>query len=373
MRLALVVERFSPHGGGIERAVWSLAAALAGDEDEIHVLAREGRDAPGVTLHRLPAPTFWQPVRVLRFVQQARDAVAAGGFDLVHAFTRALHCDVMHAGGGSHAHFMQHTYGAGPARLRRLSPRHAVALALERRIYADPELVVQCVSEMVRDELAQRFSLPRERTPVIPYGVDTDLFARKRWEDTRDALRERTAAGDATVWLFAGTGWRRKGLDTALAALARSHDRRSQLWVAGGDAPGLWRGRVRDLGLEGRVSFLGARDDLERYYVAADGLLFPSRYDPFGMACLEAASCERPCVLSGRTGAAEVVAEGACVVADPEDVAGFAAALDLLADPEAREERGRAGRAIATAHTWAHCAERMRALYARVRTERRPA
>jgi UDP-glucose:(heptosyl)LPS alpha-1,3-glucosyltransferase len=366
VRVALVVERFEPGGGGVENAVWQVARALVAAGDEVHVVARRGASAPEVRLHPVPVPTFWQPLRVLAFAARAGRAVEAGRYDVVHSFTRTLRQDVIHTGGGSHADFMRHTYGRTGALLRRGSPRHAVQLALERRMFADPKALVQCVSQMVKRELVARFGVDEARLFVVPNGVDPCRFHPERGAAERDALRASLGA-NGTTWLLAGSNWRRKGLDTALRALARTADRGAQLWVAGGDAPAPWRRLTARLGLAERVRFLGVRHDLERVYAAADGLLLPTRYDAFGLVCLEAAACARPVVTSTTAGAAELLGDAAVAVADPEDAAGFARALDRLSDPGLRQRLGAEGRRVAEAHTWQRCVEQLRALYARVR------
>jgi UDP-glucose:(heptosyl)LPS alpha-1,3-glucosyltransferase len=321
---------------------------------------------------RVRVPAFWQPLRVLAFSRAAaRASRAAEGSPLVHSFSRTLHQDVYRAGGGSHADYLERAHGPLAARARRLSPRHAVLLEIERRVFADPRQWIQCGSGMVRDEIARRYGLaasgPGARLVVIPNGVDVERFDPERNAPARAALRgELGAAGGAPVWLLLGSGWLRKGLDTALAALARARDPSARLWVAGRDDPAPWRRRAERLGLAERVRFLGPRPDPERLLAAADGLLLPTRYDAFANAALEAAAAARPVVTSGANGAAECVAPAAAVIADPEDTAGFAAALDRLADPGERARLGAAGRRLALEHSWPRHVERLRALYARV-------
>ena len=139
------------------------------------------------------------------------------------------------------------------------------------------------------------------------------------------------------------------------------------LWVAGSDAIAPWQRLAARLGVAERVRFVGARNDLERFYAAADGLLLPTRYDAFGLVCLEAAAAGIPIVTSRAAGAAELLAEAGAIVEDPEDAAGFAAQLDRLSDPSLRARLGASGRSLAAEHGWDLHVERLRALYRRVR------
>ena len=155
----------------------------------------------------------------------------------------------------------------------------------------------------------------------------------------------------------------------ALRALAAS-SARARLWVVGADDPAPWRRRASRLGVAERVDWLGVRDDMAEVYAAADGLLLPTRYDAFANVCLEAAATGRAVVTSGANGAAEVLGPGALVVAEAEDVAGFADALDSLAQAPERRRLGALARQAALACGWERHLSALQALYARV-AERR--
>ena len=114
------------------------------------------------------------------------------------------------------------------------------------------------------------------------------------------------------------------------------------------------------------MHFLGERSDIERCFEACDGLLFPTRYDAFGLVCLEAAAAAKPVITSRSAGASEILQGAALIVDDPEDVAAFSRALDQLDDEAERATRGDAGREIAEAHTWERCATELRALYQQI-------
>jgi UDP-glucose:(heptosyl)LPS alpha-1,3-glucosyltransferase len=272
---------------------------------------------------------------------------------------------VYRAGGGCHADYLERTHSALGAWLRRASPRHAVLLRLEARVFADPSQLVQCNSSLVRDAIARRHGVPAGRLAVLPNPVDADRFHPGR--RATEGARLRAGLGPSgPVWLFVGSGFRRKGLDTALRALAQAAAPDAELWVAGRDDPGPWRTLARRLGLGSRVRFLGARADLETLYAAADAFLLPTRYDAFANACLEAAAAGLPVVTSGANGAAEVLGAGGLVVEDPEDAGGFAKALDALAGEAERRRVGGEARRAAEAHGWDAHVDAVRSLYARV-------
>jgi len=265
---------------------------------------------------------------------------------------------------------MERRYGRLGADLRRLSPRHATLRALERRIFQDPTQCILCNSEMVRREIGQRYAVPPERLAVIPNGVDLERFHPHHHRETAAALRRQLAPEAERVLLLVGSGFRRKGVDTALevlAELATAGEQGLQLWVAGRDAPGPWRALARRRGVADQVRFLGSRDDLPDLYAAADILLLPTRYDAFANSCLEAAAAGLPVVTSGANGAAEWLGDAGLCVADPEDTQGFANALCELRDPRRRSALGVAARRRAEGASWPEHIRALRALYRRVR------
>jgi UDP-glucose:(heptosyl)LPS alpha-1,3-glucosyltransferase len=366
LRIALVVERFDPTGGGVESVAWTVGHHLAAAGDEVHVFARRATPTDAVTVHSLPVPAFWQPTRVLAFSRAATRATRELAPHVVHSFSRTLHQDVYRAGGGSHADYLERAHGARGARVRSLSPRHAVLLAIEARIFGDRSQWIQCNSEMVRDEIRNRHGVEDARLAVIVNGVDLERFSPRR----RDAERERVRATlgtspDVPVWLFVGSGFHRKGVDTALAALASSPNP-AERWIAGADAPGPWRAEAERLGVAERTRFLGLRRDVAALYAAADALVLPTRYDAFANVCLEAAASGLPIVTSAANGAARWLGDAALVVEHAADAHGFSGALEALLEPTLRETLGQRARARAEGRSWERHTEELRALYAEV-------
>jgi UDP-glucose:(heptosyl)LPS alpha-1,3-glucosyltransferase len=369
VRVALVIERFEPRGG-VERVAWQVAHALAAAGDEVHVVARKASASEAVQLHLVRVPSHWHPWRVLAFSNAAARAAPRGAFDVVHSFSRTRHQDLFRAGGGSHAEYMERQYGrpgGGGSGLwwRRASPRHRVLLGIERRVFADASQFIQCNSRMVQRELMRRYAIPDERLVLLYNGVDLERFHPSRRATDGASLRAEFGAGDAPVWLFVGSGFRRKGLDTALRALAATGGD-AVLWVAGSDDTKDWRSQARALGVAARVCWLGAARDVAALYAAADALILPTRYDAFANVCLEAAAAGIPVITTASNGAAEVLADGGIIVPDAEDGAGFAQALERLADPAERRKRGAAARAVAERYGWPQHITALRALYARI-------
>jgi glycosyltransferase involved in cell wall biosynthesis len=220
-------------------------------------------------------------------------------------------------------------HGAGPAaylRLRR--PGHPMARALawmrtagERHAMAADGHVA--VHRQVAGWLRSLYGLTAPVT-VIENAVDAGLIERL----SRLSRRQGNGQGLTAVW--AGQTGYRKGLDVALAAVAQARD----------DLPGL---RLKVVGVPaGRpaagVDWLGviAPAAMADIYHEADLLLFPTRYDSFGLVVIEAMAAGLPVIVSDAV-ADGIVKDGrnGVVIAghDPSD---YARALRRLADPGLR-------------------------------------
>jgi glycosyltransferase involved in cell wall biosynthesis len=191
-------------------------------------------------------------------------------------------------------------------------------------------------------EATERLGVDPARLLVVPDGVDLELFSPK--PHTPPALRQ-------VVVLSALDPARR--LDVALEAFARSGVDDAELLVAGeGPARAQLEAHVRRLGLDAKVRFLGAVEDVPELLKTASVLLVPAPAEGTPMALLEAMAMEVPAVV-GRSATSEAVVgpEGHGARLVPWcDVDAMATALrELLADPAAAKALGQAGRARAQA------------------------
>jgi glycosyltransferase involved in cell wall biosynthesis len=99
---------------------------------------------------------------------------------------------------------------------------------------------------------------------------------------------------------------------------------------------------VRELGLEGRLTFAGARRDMPAVMKALDLFVLTSRHEGFGRVVAEAMAAARPVVVANEGAPPELVEDGRFgVCAAPADAADFGEKiLAQLAAPEAAAAMG---------------------------------
>ena len=376
MKLAIVRQKYNPYGGA-ERFVSRALPALERAGAEVTLICRKSEGWGARKVLRVDpfyAGSFW---RDRSFAHAARAAWQREGFDLVQSHERIPGCDIYRAGDGVHKRWLE-IKNASSGWMERVgtasNPYHRYVCSAEREMFEHPRLrAVICNSEMVRDEIRRGFRIAPEKLHVVYNGVDLKQFHPRQRETLRGPARAGLGCRPRdTVFLFVGAGFARKGLGAAIEALARTKNEGLWLAVVGRDRhEDRFVARVRAAGLERRVRFLGAKDDVRPFYAAADCFILPSRYDPFPNTALEALAMGLPAIVSTRCGAAEVVGHGRIGwVCEPDDPAGIAR-LMLEADAAIRSEaHEKAARALAEGFGIDAMAAKLVHLYATLNAKR---
>ena len=231
-----------------------------------------------------------------------------------------------------------------------------------RRAVASADRVL-CVSATTARDLVEHLGVATQRVDVTPLG--TDLVPASDEEVAR--LRARIGL-DGPYLLGLGTLEPRKDLPTLVRAFATLAPELPHTLVLAGLA-GWGAGELREAvaasGVAERVRLTGyvPEENKAALLSGADLLVYPSRYEGFGLPVLEAMACGTPVVTTTGGSLPEVAGDAALLVppGDPEQLA--AAVVKLLGDQAARADQARRGRHRATAFTWERCADLTAAAY----------
>ena len=221
------------------------------------------------------------------------------------------------------------------------------------------------ISDFTRHEVLNRISIAPERVATVPLAADPAYYPRP--QTACEDLRTRLEIPDP-YFLVVGTIEARKNLERLIAAYALlPRPGRPYLVLAGG------RGYQYDRVLEAvhayhvqdQVRMLGYVEeaDLPLLYSGALSLLFPSRYEGFGLPILEAMACGCP-VLTSHCGSMAEVAGDAAVLVDPIETESITDGMTMLMQkPTLRDDLVNRGFARARQFSWHAAAEQTLAVY----------
>jgi len=360
---------------GSARAVNEVAERMAKRGHEVHLYARkaEDLDLDLIKWHRVPGPGWPEIADFYSYYLATNRLLAKERYDIVHSIgVNTARANVF---------TIQNIQPAKIEILKRLGseekvspPRQftrwlylTVTSAIEKKLYtarsgkALPMFLP--VSRGVEAELRRYYAIGDAPVQIIPNAADVEKFCplgsalrpgeppgqREAWR------REQGIPADVPLAVFAGGEWARKGLHLAIQGLGKMRNRTLWLFVAGDDPDReRFRQMARDADVAGRIVFGGFRNDVEKVMGAADLFLFPSYYEAFSLATIEAAACGLPIVASKINGTEDFIVPGETgefIKHDPADIAGV---LDQLLSGRSKfGEMGRmARRRVEREYTW---------------------
>ncbi len=237
----------------------------------------------------------------------------------------------------------------------------------KREKLAECRWAVTCTC--VNWEHLRRLAPSADRIELLYHGLDSARFPSPAHTRPR---RDGHDPADPVVLLSVGRAVEKKGYEDLLAALARLPAKLQWRFVHIGDGPLLPRlqAQARRHGLAERVQWLGAQpqDEVLRRYGQADLFVLACRVardgdrDGLPNVLVEAQSQGLACVATRLSAIPELVQDGASglLVAAGDSVALSAALAQLIADPQARERFGEAGkRRVAALFSFEHGIERL--------------
>ncbi len=359
MKIVIAAWHLKNFNVGIGRYCRGLIAALGrvDKENEYHVLMPEMTcrfpERPNVRYHLIRIPIFKRRV----WEQVAPQLV--GRYDVLHF----PHDSVVVWKRGK---FVATIHDVKPLLFETLRPRPGWNSLIEHLLIPDRRTQVDHVltlSNCSRRDIIERLDLPAHRVSVVYPGVDLDRF--------RPDCEGRGRSSRPYILCVAGSD-PTKNVETLLRAFAQlpsalqgEHDvifvgdlrRRQDL-----------RDQARQLGIETNVRFAGVVDDaqLVKFYQQAAVLVFPSRYEGFGLPVIEAMACGCPVISSNASSLPEVTGDAA-LLADPLDSYGFARHLErVLADAELRCTLREKGLVRAAQFSWERTARETVRVFQRV-------
>lgn len=203
-------------------------------------------------------------------------------------------------------------------------------------------------SRMVRDILINDEGVAPEKVSLIPYGQTFERFAEVTPEIVAQKRAELKMDGNITL-ICVSRLFERKGhiyLFEALASLLRE-GLKAKLYLLGtGDYETVLRSKLKELGIEGDVEFLGFQQNILPIIACADIIVHPSLEDALSQSLIESLMLGRPIVATDISGAADTLDGGKYgKLVEPANSKAFEKGLrETIDDLEGAIERARNGK-----------------------------
>ncbi len=352
MQLAFCLYKYFPFGG-LQRDFLRIAQACVtrGHAVRVYALEWEGERPTDLDIEIVPARGLTNPARYRMFSDLVQLDLQMRPVDRVVGFNKMPGLDVYYAADPCYAEKAAERRGW----LYRLSGRFRHFSAWERAVFApESKTEILMISTVQQPLFEKHYGTPKSRFHLLPPGIAQDRRAPANAAEIRTALRrEFGLAEDERLIVQIGSGFRTKGLDrslTALAALPESLRARSRFIVIGQDDPRPFRIQAKAARIEDRVTILPGRNDIPRFLLGADLLIHPAYAENTGTVLLEAVVAGLPVLTTAVCGYAHYVEEAGAgrVLAEPFKQEALNAALaDLLGNDATRAAMARSGLAWA--------------------------
>jgi len=341
MQLAFCLYKYFPFGG-LQRDFLRIALACQarGHGIRVYTLEWNGDVPAGFEVVRVPVKAWSNARRYARMSDWVARDLATRPVDRVIGFNKMPGLDVYYAADPCYEEKARTLRNP----LYRLSGRYRHFAAYERAVFgADSKTQILMISEVQQPFFEKHYSTPKSRFHLLPPGIDRDRRAPANSAEIRAEFRhEFGLADDDFLLLQVGSGFKTKGLDRSLLALAHLPEALRQctrLIAIGQDAPTQFQLQAKALGIGEQVSILSGRDDIPRFLLGADLLIHPAYNENTGTVLLEAVVAGLPVLTTAVCGYAHYITEAEAGVVVPEPFAQAtldSTLLSMLNDGEQR-------------------------------------
>ncbi len=300
MQIAFCLFKYFPYGG-LQRDFLRIARAMAerGHRIRVYTLSWDGPGHEDFQLLRVPVRALSHHRLYEKYEKWVHEHLAENPADVAVGFDKMAGLDVYYSAECCYEEKMREERPPW----HRWTPRYYSFRRRERAVFSPAASTrILFLSEYTRQACLHRYGTPPGRTHLLPPGIDADR--RRPAEEQAQAIRrelrrELHICKDEFLLLLVGSGFRTKGLDRALRALAALPDKlrvHTRLLVIGQDKNRHYRRLARHLKIASGLQILSGRDDIPRFLLGADLLLHPARQENTGSVLLEAMMAGLPVI-----------------------------------------------------------------------------
>ena len=321
MTLAFALFKYFPFGG-LQRDFLRIALECRKQGHIIRVFTTswQGDRPEGFDIRTLSVKGFSNHKRMLDFQNQIQQSIAAEPVDLLTGFNKMAGLDVYYAADTCYVDKALNSRGWW----YRLTSRYKQYAGFENAVFsANSNTVSLLISQLQKPVFQQHYQTPENRIVLLPPGISKDRRRPGSADEIRRGFRQEFCLSDTDrLVLMIGSGFRTKGLDRAIkaiAALPETLRSQTRFFIIGQDKKKAFEQQARQLGVADRIRFLAARDDVPRFLLGADLLIHPAYNENTGTVLLEALVAGLPVLTTDVCGYAHYIedADAGRVVTSP--------------------------------------------------------
>lgn len=293
MRIALIHYRLLKNGG-LETRLFNYLNEFKNRGHEVTlVVSKIDPDVdihPAITIEQVNLKRVPKPLRMYFFDRALARIIPAGNFDLSFSLGRTSNQDMVLCP-GNHLGYLK-AMGSSF-----WSPTDRLNIYLDRKAYRKSKVIL-AASEMMKEELVELYGVPSEKIKVLLPPIDAQRFNANGKANKEELRTKYRFSSNKKSLLFLTTGNERKGYPFLLKLLENLVSEPIELVVAG------VKPMMSSLP---NVKYIGYAEKAEELLWAADALIHPALYEPFGQVITESIQCGTPVLISDMVGAKQIV------------------------------------------------------------------
>ncbi len=304
MKFAFCLPKYFPYGG-LQNNFLRIATLCQQRDHKIvvYTLAWEGAIPEGFSVHVTPVRAVRNHARNRAFIRTVGPLLDQGDFDAVIGFMKMPGLDIYYAADPC----FQARAQRDRSWLYRVGSRYRHFVACERSVFhADGKTQILMLTAAEIANYVRYYQTPRRRFHLLPPGIRRDRMAPDNAAEIRAEFRRKLTIGDdENLVLMVGSGFKTKGVDRTLRALASMPAtlfEKTHLRVVGEGNAKPFQRLAQRLGVNKRLRFMGGREDVTSFLLGADLLIHPPYTENTGTVLLEAIVSGLPVLTTANCG-----------------------------------------------------------------------
>ncbi len=298
MRLAFCLYHYFPFGG-LQRDFLAIAQACQQRGHDIFVFTArwEGEVPAGFNVNKIKEKGLSNHQRLKYYSKQLQKKLTETPFDCVIGFNKMPGLDFYFAADGCFQEKARRMHGF----FYRWSARYRQYVALEKSVFDNNKTCqILVLNEKEKQYFQRYYGTLSSRFHLLPPGIDENCVATPDAGLIANEVRDEfSVKKNEIMLLMVASDFKTKGLARcleAMGALPPEIIKRVQFFIVGDDDPTSYRVMANKLKIAHRLAFLGPRNDVARFYMAADLFFHPARTENAGKVLLEALACGLPVI-----------------------------------------------------------------------------